>query len=1414
MLWAESHDTYMGSSGSSAFSNTKDISNDKINKAWAIVASRADSTALFFARPNSVMGAASTDTNWKSPVVAAVNKFKNHFNGTNEYLASKNSDVAYVERGTKGVVICKLTGDNNVSLTAHQMEDGTYTDQITGNTFTVSNGTISGTVGDTGVAVVYNTDESALNYIEESTLYLKPNSNWTQASARFAMYVYNSVTGARSWASMTSAGSGYYSADVPSGDWTNVIFVRMNPSSDENRWDAYDGEGHVWNQTNDLFPDDGTNCYTIASGAWSKGDGTWSSYSSQTTTAAPTTVAPTTVAPTTVAPTTVQPTTAPPSSNTYTIYAINNANWSKIAVHYWGDGETDWPGTTMTSVSGTKVYSFQVPKNVSGIVFTNGASSSTKQTGDITSGIADGATWIIGSASSNNYPVSVAPDYYLVGTMNNWTNNNNYKFSISANSDGKLEYKLSGVQLAANAEFKVHSSSDSWYPSGSNHSVDAAGTYDIYFRPNGDGGSDWHESYFYVNNVTQYTITWKDGDGNTLKTDTVTHGDTPAYTGDTPTKTATAQYTYSFNNTWSPSITAATADATYTAQFDSTVNKYTITFQNQTGTVLQSSEVAYGETPVYAGETPTIEATAQYTFTFSGWDSDIVQVTGPKTYVAQYSSTVNKYNITWKDGNGETLKTEQVAYGDTPAYSGETPTKTATDQYTYTFNNTWSPEIVSVTQNATYTAQFDSTVNKYTVTWKDGDGETLKTEEVAYGDTPAYSGTTPTKTATDQYTYTFNNTWSPEIVPVTNNATYTAQFTETVNEYTIRFVNENGTELQSSQVAYGETPVYNGAIPTKEATAQYTYAFDGWDSEITSVTGNKTYTATFSSEVNVYPVTWKNYNGDTIKTYYYEYGETPVFTDTEPTRQPTAEFSYEFTGWTPEIQTVTGDAEYTAVFSKTTNTYTVSWLDYNGDELETDEDVPYGTVPEYNGETPTRTADAQYTYAFTGWSPAIDVVTGNASYTAQYTMIINTYTVTWNNYNGTELSQRNWTYGSTPTYSGDTPTKPADDDYHYTFAGWTPAVTSVTGNATYTAQFDSVAHSYGGPDWTWSNDNTAATATFTCSCGHTEIIDADVELSFSEGKEIYTAKVTFNNTEYSDSKTFDRQDLVAGHSLTLGSDIGTNFFLNPTPEELEQGITVSFEWGDKTTEPITPAYDSAYGLYKITCDVAPAEMTYDISATIRIGDSETKVDVYSPLDYADYVLNNAEYIAWVTETYSEDYYNDLKDMCLAMLDYGARAQIRFDRNAESDETLANGGRYTYDNSELTWESHASDMTANLENYGLTYVGSTVIYLYKTSLRHYYKITDPGLFAQYAGSITMDGSPIEYGERSGMIYFEVPEIAIYELDVQHTLTIGTNSYKYSATDYFAKLIETSQNEDAKELAKATYRYHLMAKEFFG
>lgn len=160
VIWAESHDTYMGDSGSSgndSLKNTSDVSDDVITRTWAMVGSRADSTALFLARPGKTMGAAGTDTTWKSDVVTEVNKFKNYFNGTTEYLSYNSSaNVSYNERGTAGVVIVTNGGSQKVSIPANKMADGTYKDQITNNTFTVSGGTISGTVGSSGVAVVYN----------------------------------------------------------------------------------------------------------------------------------------------------------------------------------------------------------------------------------------------------------------------------------------------------------------------------------------------------------------------------------------------------------------------------------------------------------------------------------------------------------------------------------------------------------------------------------------------------------------------------------------------------------------------------------------------------------------------------------------------------------------------------------------------------------------------------------------------------------------------------------------------------------------------------------------------------------------------------------------------------------------------------------------------------------------------------------------------------------------------------------------------------------------------------------------------------------------------------------------------------------------------------------------------------------
>ena len=135
-----------------------------------------------------------------------------------------------------------------------------------------------------------------------------------------------------------------------------------------------------------------------------------------------------------------------------------------------------------------------------------------------------------------------------------------------------------------------------------------------------------------------------------------------------------------------------------------------------------------------------------------------------------------------------------------------------------------------------------------------------------------------------------------------------------------------------------------------------------------------------------------------------------------------------------------------------TKRYTVKWV-VDGEVVETDENLRFGATPEYNGETPQMAPTAQYTYTFEGWSPAITPVASDVTYTAQFSITLNLYTVTWVVNGETVETDENVYYGMTPEYNGKTPTKADDEEYTYTFAGWTPEVSAVTGDATYTAQF-------------------------------------------------------------------------------------------------------------------------------------------------------------------------------------------------------------------------------------------------------------------------------------------------------------------------------------------------------------------------
>ena len=487
------------------------------------------------------------------------------------------------------------------------------------------------------------------------------------------------------------------------------------------------------------------------------------------------------------------------------------------------------------------------------------------------------------------------------------------------------------------------------------------------------------------------------------------------------------------------------------------VISYMVKFVNFDGAVLQSAEMNSGEMPVYAGVTPTREATAQYTYTFKGWDPEIEEVSGSATYTATYTEKLNQYTVKFVNYDGTVLQSETLDYGTTPSFKGENPSKTSTSQYSYTFTG-WDSELSIVTGDKVYTAVYSSAVNSYNISFVNDDNTVLQSTNVLYGETPVYTGSTPTKEATAEFTYTFAG-WSPAITMVEGAQTYTATYTSVKNQYEVIFQNEDGTELQRSNVTYGETPVYGGATPTKAATAENTYTFAGWSPAITAVEGAQTYTATYSSVKNQYEIIFQNEDGTELQRSNVTYGETPVYAGATPTKAATAEFTYTFAGWSPSISAVTGAKTYTATYTNGTNQYEVIFQNEDGTELQRS-NVTYGETPVYSGETPTKPATAEYTYTFAGWSPSITAVTGAQTYTATYTNGTNQYEVIFKNEDGTELQRSNVTYGETPKYNGATPTKPATAEYTYTFAGWSPTITAVTGSQTYTATFNSVKKQY------------------------------------------------------------------------------------------------------------------------------------------------------------------------------------------------------------------------------------------------------------------------------------------------------------------------------------------------------------------
>ncbi|MBQ7641738.1 MAG: InlB B-repeat-containing protein, partial [Acholeplasmatales bacterium] len=157
---------------------------------------------------------------------------------------------------------------------------------------------------------------------------------------------------------------------------------------------------------------------------------------------------------------------------------------------------------------------------------------------------------------------------------------------------------------------------------------------------------------------------------------------------------------------------------------------------------------------------------------------------------------------------------------------------------------------------------------------------------------------------------------------------------------------------------------------------------------------------------------------------------------------------------TPIDETTTIPIDETTIVETNTQNeekYIITWKNYDGAILKIDNNVKKGSIPSYTGEKPYSPYDGNYYYEFIGWSPELKEVDSDITYVAQF--------------KSTKYINVNWIYGNntyceivmpgtTPSYSGPTPTLDLDDGKEYVFVRWEPAVGEVYEDISYTAIFE------------------------------------------------------------------------------------------------------------------------------------------------------------------------------------------------------------------------------------------------------------------------------------------------------------------------------------------------------------------------
>ena len=591
----------------------------------------------------------------------------------------------------------------------------------------------------------------------------------------------------------------------------------------------------------------------------------------------------------------------------------------------------------------------------------------------------------------------------------------------------------------------------------------------------------------------------------------------PTYNGSSTWSTSDGGSTYQVNIDTMP-LKGATFYGPKTGDGSETAYYYVEVLPGESGTTTYNGvqyKLHHSDTSPGSGFTVSDEDKYPITgFKFKEFKADYEWVGGifsgeykPKYDNAEFYYTRNSYDITFING-GKTEKTESRKYQQNISNANYTPTnKPAGVPANFTFAGWYDNELCKGTaydftdktmpaKGITLYAKWQAPVIKATVyltASADGASETI---EIPYGtklsDSKDFKALLEKLTEKPSAWIDSNGALFNVDTNLYGSVTISPFFPSAKDGFTVTYVEGTNEKTDNQKYVSGSSA---RVLPPENSENFRAWETEGkliYPGDKITVTKNTTLTAVYTNKPQTETITYHYNFGGSTRTFIdsgYPKNTTATVKSLSDVKF-TAPTGYKFLGWATASDSnviaykagatvfidANGNNNLYAVWQKT---YTVTWVNWNDEVLQTEPDVAYNTMPKaYTGETPTKPRDDDHDYKFTGWDKERKPVTDNQVYKAQYEASFN---VTY------ELDGGAWTTETENTFrkfENDqvdvieaVPTKTG-----YTFAGWTysedstkvytkdDSFTMPAKDVTLTAQWEAntykVTYELAGGEWT------------------------------------------------------------------------------------------------------------------------------------------------------------------------------------------------------------------------------------------------------------------------------------------------------------------------------------------------------------